>query len=644
MPPKSSSSSSPRRSSTTRKPRKKEEAAVDSEVVASSAEASANDQDFGAGIVEDEPAPPKARSSRSKESREEKAAARAAEREEKAAAPVEEQEAPAEPRRESTRAPRGTRSSRSRAAQEEERRPAPVERYEDEPVEPVREATLFDLDDVDLDDDDRDGPSDSAEDHPAREGGGEGDDQRPRRRRRRRGRRGDGPNPTGGQGGGSNQGQNRSGGGNRQGGYGQQRDHNNNRRRDQPQGRGGRQNSGSNSNSGPGNRGRRVSKFEQNAAPSEPVPMSGTITGVLELHPKGYGFLRSADNDYSARETDAFVSSSFVEKHHLREGIMLTGDIGPGTRGQGPRLLTINSIDGGSVEDYEKLKHFDTLTAINPFEQIKLETGPKPVTMRVMDLLTPIGKGQRALIVAPPRTGKTMLLQDIANAVSINHPEIHLIVLLIDERPEEVTEMRRTVKGEVIASSMDQDVESHVRISQLIIERGKRLAEAGKDCFILLDSITRTARAFNKWVRGGRDSKIQTGGLDVRAMDIPRKMFGTARRFDEGGSLTVCATALIDTGSRMDDAIFQEFKGTGNMELVLSRDLAERRIWPALDISKSGTRREEKILDPDLLEGIIMLRRSLVSMSPTEAMDQLIRTLAKFDTNREFLQKIRAVL
>ncbi|HWL08436.1 MAG TPA: transcription termination factor Rho, partial [Planctomicrobium sp.] len=416
---------------------------------------------------------------------------------------------------------------------------------------------------------------------------------------------------------------------------GHNRDRGGRRDQQQPRGRGG--------NPG-GGRGRRVSKFEQNAAPAQPAATSGTIEGVLELHPKGYGFLRAGENDYGARETDAFISSSFVEKHHLREGIKLKGEIGPGTRGQGPRLLSIESIDGGPVEDYEKLKHFDTLTAINPFEQIKLETGPSPVTMRVMDLLTPIGKGQRALIVAPPRTGKTMLLQDIANSVSKNHPEIHLIVLLIDERPEEVTEMRRTIRGEVIASSMDQDIESHVRISQLIIERGKRLAESGKDCFILLDSITRTARAFNKWMRGGRDTKIQTGGLDVRAMDIPRKMFGTARRFDEGGSLTVCATALIDTGSKMDDAIFQEFKGTGNMELVLSRDLAERRIWPAIDISRSGTRREEKILDPELLDGITMLRRSLVSMNPTEAMDQLIRTLAKFDSNREFLKKIRAVL
>lgn len=386
----------------------------------------------------------------------------------------------------------------------------------------------------------------------------------------------------------------------------------------------------------------RKGKFARNAPPPPEAVTSGVIEGVLELHPKGYGFLRDKENDYGARETDAFVSSTFVEKHQLREGIMIRGEVGPGTRGQGPRLLNIESIDGGTVEEYEQIKHFETLTPINPFEQIKLEIGPEPITMRVMDLLTPIGKGQRALIVAPPRSGKTMLLQDIANSVSINHPEIHLIVLLIDERPEEVTELRRMVRGEVIASSMDRDVESHVRISQLIHERGKRLAEAGKDCFILMDSITRTARAFNKWV--GNSGRTGTGGLDVKAMDIPRKMFGTARRFDEGGSLTVAATALIDTGSRMDEAIFQEFKGTGNMELVLSRDLADRRIWPAIDISKSGTRREEKILAPEVLEGVIMLRRALVSMSPVDAMTELTRKLQMFPTNSEFLERVRSVL
>ncbi|SFI97639.1 transcription termination factor Rho [Planctomicrobium piriforme] len=707
MPPKSSSSSSSPRRSSPRKPRKKEAPAVEQELDAPKEEASsADDQDFGAGIVEDEPARPRSESRRSESRTTESRSTESKSAEPKTPEPRTAEPRSAEPRREArSERPSRARGAESRGAESrssesreeartESRAPAPVEREREPEIQrPSRHVAddddILDLNDVDLDDDDNDdGPDAGSQSGPSgtgEPGTGEGDDgdRRPRRRRRRRGRRTDGPTPPqqynqsqGNQGGqstqrehgsggggqhynrpsnnsGSNSGGSYGGGGHGGGGYGggggggygggHSGGGNNQRRRDQQPNRNRNSGPGNNNNSN-NNRNRRVSKFEQNAAPSEPVATSGTIEGVLELHPKGYGFLRSPENDYGARETDAFVSSSFVEKHHLREGIRIRGEIGPGTRGQGPRVLTIDSVDGGSVEDYEKLKHFDTLTAINPFEQIKLETGAQPVTMRVMDLLCPIGKGQRALIVAPPRTGKTMLLQDIANAVSKNHPEIHLIVLLIDERPEEVTEMRRTVRGEVIASSMDQDVESHVRISQLIIERGKRLAESGKDCFILLDSITRTARAFNKWTRGGRDSKIQTGGLDVRAMDIPRKMFGTARRFDEGGSLTVCATALIDTGSRMDEAIFQEFKGTGNMEMVLSRDLADRRIWPSIDISKSGTRREEKIIDPELLDGIIMLRRSLVSMNPTEAMDQLIRTLAKFPTNREFLQKIRAVL
>jgi transcription termination factor Rho len=441
-----------------------------------------------------------------------------------------------------------------------------------------------------------------------------GDDSgQPKRKRRRRRRSGSGPSQPP-----------QNGGGKSRGG----------RTRNQRGGGGG----------GGGGRGepRQAKKFvDKNASKAEPV-MSGTIQGILELHPKGYGFVRSAENDFGAQDIDPFVSSTLVEKYGLREGVMIIGEVGAGNRGQGPRLQEIESIDGRPPEDFSKIKHFDDLTPINPYQQIKLETGKRPITMRVMDLLTPIGKGQRALLVAPPRSGKTMLLQDIANSISKNHSEIHLVVLLIDERPEEVTEMRRTVNGEVIASSMDRDVESHVRISQLIIERGKRLAESGKDCVILLDSITRTARAFNKWV--GNSGRTGTGGLDVRALDIPRKMFGTARLFDEGGSLTVIATALIETGSRMDDAIFQEFKGTGNMELVLSRELADRRIWPAIDISRSGTRREEKILSEETLDSIIQLRRALVSMNSTDAMTELVRKLEMFETNAEFLERVRSVL
>ena len=370
-------------------------------------------------------------------------------------------------------------------------------------------------------------------------------------------------------------------------------------------------------------------------------PISETVEGVLELHPKGYGFVRDRSNDYAAQDTDPFVSGQLIDKYRLREGVLIAGEVGPGHRGQGPRLKTVETVEGMDPEAYVDVPVFDNLTPINPEEQIKLEVGPSPLTMRVVDLLCPIGKGQRALIVAPPRTGKTMLMQQIADSVSHNHPECHLMVLLIDERPEEVTDMRRSVKGEVIASSIDRELENHVRISQLALERAKRLAESGKDVFLLLDSITRTARAFNKWTNTGRTG---SGGLDVRAMDVPKKLFATARVFDEGGSVTVVGTALIETGSRMDDAIFQEFKGTGNMEMVLSRDLADRRIWPAMDISRSGTRREEKLIDPEKLEGITMMRRSLISLHPAEAMEQLTKTLMKFPTNEEFLQKIRSVM
>jgi len=374
-----------------------------------------------------------------------------------------------------------------------------------------------------------------------------------------------------------------------------------------------------------------------------PAPViEGPFDGVLEVHHhRGYGFLRDPKRNYVADDNNPFVPAALMEKYGLREGVLIRAQVGAGSHHHGPRVHEIELIDGMTPGEYSKIRLFDDLTAINPFEQIRLETGPRPLTMRVMDLLCPIGKGQRALLVAPPRTGKTMLLQDIAHAVSVNHPEIHLVVLLIDERPEEVTEMRRLVKGEVISSSLDNDVESHIRLATLIIERAKRLAEEGKDVFILLDSITRLARAFNKHSNTGRTG---TGGLDIRALDIPKKLFGQARRFEEGGSLTVCGTALIDTGSRMDEAIFQEFKGTGNMEMMLSRDLADRRIWPSIDITRSGTRREEKILPADMLDGITMLRRSLISLNPVEAMEQLTRTMERFPTNREFLTRIRAVL
>jgi transcription termination factor Rho len=359
--------------------------------------------------------------------------------------------------------------------------------------------------------------------------------------------------------------------------------------------------------------------------------------GVLELHPNGYGFLRSLTNNLSRERSDPFVPGTMIEKFRLREGVLINGMVQHSRRQQGPRLKEVLDVDGLKPEDYPNVKDFDQLTPINPESWLQLETGQQPITTRVIDLLTPIGKGQRALIVAPPRTGKTILLQQISQAVTQNYPDMHLVMLLIDERPEEVTDMRRSVKGDVIASSLDRDVESHVRLAQLAVERCKRLAEMGKDVFLLLDSITRMARAFNKVTRGDRTA---SGGLDIRALDIPKKLFATARLFEEGGSLTIAATALIDTGSRMDEAIFQEFKGTGNMELVLDRKLADRRVWPALDISQSGTRREEKLLEPETLHAVTMLRRTLSTMHHVDAMEQLTTKLSKFKSNREFISLI----
>jgi transcription termination factor Rho len=363
------------------------------------------------------------------------------------------------------------------------------------------------------------------------------------------------------------------------------------------------------------------------------------VQGVLELHPKGFGFLRNATRHYAAQNADPYVPAPLIQKLRLREGLLLAGPIESARKGTGPRLARIEQIEGLAPDQF-KLRNFDDLTPVDPREQIVLETGAEPLTTRVMDLLTPIGKGQRGLIVAPPRTGKTILLQHIAQAVVRNHPEMYLIVLLIDERPEEVTEMRRTIKGEVIASSSDRENANHLRTAQLVMERAKRIAEQGRQAFVLLDSITRLARAFNR--NAGNSGRTLSGGLDSRAMEVPRRLFGTARAFEEGGSLTVIATALIDTGSRMDDYIFQEFKGTGNMELVLDRKLADRRIFPAIDISQSGTRKEELLLKPDVLQKTILLRRALIQMKPVEAMEQLVKQLGKSPSNQAFLDRIGA--
>jgi transcription termination factor Rho len=376
------------------------------------------------------------------------------------------------------------------------------------------------------------------------------------------------------------------------------------------------------------------------APPAAEIPLEPGY-GLLEMHPNGYGFLRSPDNTYSRERSDPFVPGTMIEKYGLRQGIMIRGTVQPARRQQGPRLREITDVDGMPPEQYLSVKNFDAKTPINPDKWFKLETGPQPLTTRVLDLLTPLGRGQRALIVAPPRSGKTIFLQHISQGMTVNFPDVKQFILLIDERPEEVTDMRRNVKGEVCASSLDEDIESHVRMSQLVIERCKRLAEMGQDVFVLLDSITRLARAFNKYV-GNKGEGIQTGGLSVRAMDIPKKLFATARAFEEGGSVTICGTVLIETNSRMDDAIFQEFKGTGNMELVLDRKLAERRVYPAIDVSQSGTRREELLLDPQTLHAVTMLRRTLSSMNPVDAMEQLTKQLGKYKNNVDFIKLISA--
>jgi transcription termination factor Rho len=365
--------------------------------------------------------------------------------------------------------------------------------------------------------------------------------------------------------------------------------------------------------------------------------------GVLELHAKGYGFLRNPAKNYLPQPGDPYVAGALIQKWGLREGLLVAGPVEAARKGSsgGPRLAEVRAVEGAPPAQKPR-RTFDDLTPIDPHEQIRLETGKEPLTTRVMDLLTPIGKGQRGLIVAPPRTGKTVLLQHIAQAVAHNHPEMHLMMLLIDERPEEVTEMQRTVKGEVIASSSDRDSTSHIRTAELVVERARRLAEEGKQAFVLLDSLTRLARAYNK--NTGSGGRTMSGGVDSRALEVPKRLFGTARTFEEGGSLTVLGTALIDTGSRMDEVIFQEFKGTGNMELVLDRRLADRRVFPALDILQSGTRKEERILPPEVYQQVTLLRRSLVSLKPVEAMESLVQQLAKYPSNADFLAKVGTFL
>ncbi len=361
--------------------------------------------------------------------------------------------------------------------------------------------------------------------------------------------------------------------------------------------------------------------------------------GVLEVLPDGYGFLRSPDYNYLPGPDDIYVSPSQIKRFNLRTGELISGQIRPPKEGEKYfALLKVETINNMPVEQARERILFDNLTPLYPMERIKLETDPDNYSMRIMDLLTPIGKGQRGLIVAPPRTGKTVLLQNIANSITKNHPEIYLIVLLIDERPEEVTDMQRSVKGEVVSSTFDEPASRHVQVAEMVIERSKRLVEAKKDVVILLDSITRLARAYNTVVPAS--GKVLSGGVDSNALQKPKRFFGAARNIEEGGSLTIIATALIETGSRMDEVIFEEFKGTGNMELVLDRKLADRRIFPAIDINKSGTRKEELLVSNFELQRIWLLRKILQQLSPVESMEFLLDKLRLTKSNKEFLENM----
>jgi transcription termination factor Rho len=361
-------------------------------------------------------------------------------------------------------------------------------------------------------------------------------------------------------------------------------------------------------------------------------------SGFLEISEKGFGFLRTRENHYHPKPSDIFVTPDTIKRNFLREGCFIEGPTQPPHRGNSPQLKGVDKINEQPFDAYVKAVRFENLTTIDPIEKINLETSPDLIETRIIDLVTPIGKGTRGLIVAPPRTGKTTILKQIANAVSTNHPDVHVIVLLIDERPEEVTDFQRSVKAEVVASSNDQDLETHVRLSRFTIERCRRMVESGRDVFVLLDSITRVARAYNS-VHGG-SGRTMTGGVDARALEIQRKMFASARKIEEGGSLTIIATALVDTGSRMDELIFQEFKGTGNMELILDRKLSERRLFPALDIPRSGTRKEEKLFPAKNIDAIRKLRRTMVDLNPIEAMETLVAACKKQKTNEELLAKL----
>ncbi len=364
-------------------------------------------------------------------------------------------------------------------------------------------------------------------------------------------------------------------------------------------------------------------------------------TGVLEVLPEGYGFLRSADYNYLPSPDDIYVSPSQIKRFGLRTGDTVRGHVRPPKEGE--RFFALLKVETVNYVEPELMKDrtiFDNLTPTYPTKQLKLETVPSEYSMRIIDMFAPIGKGQRGLIVSPPKSGKTILLQKIANSITRNHPEVRLIVLLIDERPEEVTDMQRSVQAEVISSTFDEPPDRHVQVAEMVLEKAKRLVEARQDVVILLDSITRLARAHNTVIP--HSGKILSGGVDANALHKPKRFFGAARNIEEGGSLTIIATALIETGSRMDEVIFEEFKGTGNMELVLDRKLAEKRIFPAIDLNRSGTRKEELLLSPEELSRIWVLRKFLSDLNPAEAMEALLERLSKTRSNKEFLATLNS--
>jgi len=368
---------------------------------------------------------------------------------------------------------------------------------------------------------------------------------------------------------------------------------------------------------------------------------NGTISGegVLQILPEGFGFLRSSDTSYMPGLDDIYVSPSQIKRFNLKTGDTVKGRIRPPKDGERYfALLKIMEINYESPEIAKTKTLFDNLTPLYPNERFKLEFDPKNYTTRIIELMSPQGKGQRTLIVAAPRTGKTVMLQDIAHALERNHKEVYLIVLLIDERPEEVTDMKRSVKGEVVSSTFDEPAARHVQVSEMVIEKAKRLVEHKRDVVILIDSITRLARAYNTVVPPS--GKILSGGVDSNALHKPKRFFGAARNIEEGGSLTIIGTALVDTGSRMDEVIFEEFKGTGNCELHLDRKLMEKRIFPTLDINKSGTRKEELLLDPVTLNHVWVLRQLLHPLNPLDAIEFLLDKLSRYDTNKEFLNSM----